>query len=161
MIAGASALHSADASAKASTYNAQVAEMNATLSQRRAKDATERGARAEQQKRQEVAQLQGRQRAAMAANGVDVGYGSALDTLIDTAYLGELDALTIRRNAARESYDYEVDAVNGRADAGLSRMNADAAVTGGYLDAAGTILGGASSAYKGYRDYNRPAVGGY
>jgi hypothetical protein len=161
VIGGAAALQQADSSAKASRYNAQVAEMNAVLSQRRAKDASERGAKAEQQKRMEIAALQGRQRAAMAANGVDVNYGSALDTLIDTAYLGELDALTIRRNAAREAYDFEVDAVNGRADAGLSRANADSAMAGGYLNAAGTVLGGASSAYRGYRDYNRPAVGGF
>jgi hypothetical protein len=161
VIGGAAALQQADASAKASTYNAQVAEMNAVLSQRRAKDAMERGAKAEQQKRMEISQLQGRQRAAMAANGVDIGYGSSLDTLIDTAYLGELDALTIRRNAAREAYDFEVDAVNGRADASLSRANADSAMMGGYLNAASTVLGGASSSYKSYRDYNRPTIGGY
>ncbi len=157
-VGGASALYTADANAKASTYNAQVAEMNAVLSERRAKDAEERGRREEQAKRAQVADLQGRQRAAMAANGVDLSFGSPLDTLVDTAYLGELDALTIRRNAAHEAYDYRVDAVNGRADAALSRANASNAMTAGYLDAAGTVLGGASSSYKSYRDYNRPAV---
>jgi len=160
VIGGAGAIYQADASSKASRYNAQVMEMNAVLSERRAKDAEERGAREEQQKRLEIAQLQGRQRAAMSANGVDLTFGSPLDTMIDTAYLGELDALTIRRNAAHEAYDFRVDAVNGRADAALSRSNADNALMGGYLNAAGTVLGGASSAYGGYRSYNRPAVGG-
>ena len=74
-----------------------------------------------------------------------------LDTLVDTATMGELDALTIRRNAAREAYDYETQGVNYRSDATLSRMNASAAKTGGYLGAAGTILGGGAEAYKTYK----------
>jgi hypothetical protein len=146
------------AQAQASQYNAQVAEMNATLADRAAKDAIERGATEEQRKRMEVAQLQGRQRAAMAANGVDLTFGSPLDTLVDTAVMGELDALTIRRNAAREAYDFDVQGMNYRADATLSRMGAtsalagaSAAKTGGYLSAAGTVLGGGAKAYQTYR----------
>jgi len=150
VVGGIGAVYSANASASASRYNAQVAQMNATLSERRAKDALARGAAAEQQKRLEVAQLRGRQLAAAGANGVDVGFGSPLDAMIDTATLGELDALTIRRNAARESYDFQVQAVNGRADAALSNANAANTLTGGYLNAAGNILGQGSSAYGNY-----------
>lgn len=149
-------IQASQADAEARRYNAKVADMNAELSRRRAKDALERGARAEQQKRQEIAALKGKQVAAMAANGVDLSFGSPLDTIVDTAMLGELDALTIRKNAANENYDYRVQAENGRADAVLSRMGADAAQTGGYLNAAGTILGGASTAYSQYR---RPTIG--
>lgn len=156
VMGAAGAIQQGKAQAAASNYNAQVSEMNATLADRRARDALERGALEEQQKRQEVAQLQGRQRAAMAANGVDLTFGSPLDTLVDTAVLGELDALTIRRNAAREAYDYNVQGVNGRADATLNRMNAKAAKTGGYLAAAGTVLGGAGKAYS---DYKTPKIG--
>lgn len=150
VIGGVGAIYSGQASAAASKYNQQVAAMNATLSERRAKDALARGVAAEQQKRLEVAQLKGRQLAAAAANGVDVSFGSPLDAMVDTATLGELDALTIRRNAAREAYDYQVQAVNGRADAVLSGMNASAATTGSYLNAAGTVLGGLSNAYGNY-----------
>lgn len=159
VIAGASTLYTADANAKASTYNSQVMEMNAVLAERRARDAEERGVKAEQAKRMEVAALMGRQRASMAANGVDIGFGSAFDVLVDTQYLGDLDALTIKRNAAREAYDFRTDAASGRADAGLARANASNAMTGGYLEAASTVLGGASSSYSQYRSYNRPVVG--
>lgn len=151
MIGGYAQVQAGNAQAEASRYNAQVAEMNATLADRAAKDALERGKTEEQRKRLEIAQLQGRQRAAMAANGVDLTFGSPLDTLVDTATMGELDALTIRRNAAREAYDYEAQGVNYRADAGLSRMNASAAKMGGYLSAAGTILGGGAKAYQSYQ----------
>jgi hypothetical protein len=147
-----------EAQAKAADYNAQVVEMNATLSDRRAKDALERGAKEEQRKRLEVQRILGSQQAAMAANGVDITFGSPLDTLTDTAMLGEIDALTIRTNANRESYDRRVDAVNQRAGATLDRMEAQSAREGagytrtaGYLGAFGTVLTGAGKAFQGYR----------
>lgn len=158
LIGAVGAIQQGNAAAEAGRFNARVADMNAELSRRRAKDATERGARAEQQKRQEIAALKGKQVAAMAANGVDLSFGSPLDTIVDTAMLGELDALTIRKNAANENYDYRVQAVNGRADATLSRMSADASQTAGYLNAAGTILGGGANAFA---QFKRPSIGSY
>lgn len=124
--------------------------MNATIADRRAKDAVERGATEEQKKRQQVQQVLGQQQAAMAANGVDVTFGSPLDTMVDTSVLGELDALTIRSNAYRESYDHQVDAANKRAGGQLALMEGKAAKTAGYLDGFGTILGGAGKAYSSY-----------
>lgn len=141
----------AQATAKANKYNAQIQNMNATIADRRAKDALERGKLEEQRKRQDVARLQGAQRAAMAANGVDLSFGSPLDTLVDTATLGEIDALTIRSNTYREAYEHKVDAANKRAGAELSNMSAKAATTGGWLSAAGTVLGGAANAYGQYQ----------
>lgn len=151
---------SMEASANAATYNAQVAEMNATLSDRRARDALARGKEEEQRVRLQAAQLQGRQRAAMAANGVDLGFGSPLDTLLDTAVMGERDALAVRRNAANEAYDFEVQATNARADAGLGRMNAASSLSGarstrtsGLLTAGGTVLGGSADILKYNKQY--------
>ena len=151
IIGGVGAVQQAQATAASQKYNAAVQDMNATLSERQAKDALERGADEEQRKRQQVQALLGQQKASMAANGVDTSFGSPLDTLVDTSIMGELDALTIRTNAARESYDYKVQAVNQRAGATLNRMGAQAALTGGYLDAMGTVLGGASKAYSSYK----------
>ncbi|MCV6545693.1 MAG: hypothetical protein OIF56_00145 [Cohaesibacter sp.] len=151
MISAAGQMSQAHAQADAANYNARVAEMNAQIAEKRSKDAFERGQQDEQKKRQDVAQIQARQKAAMAANGVDLGYGSALDLLVDSATMGELDALTIRSNTAREAYNHDVDAVNKRSQSQLFRMEAKAAKTGGYLNAMGTLIGGASGAYKGYR----------
>lgn len=151
LLGAVGSIQQANAQAAAAEYNAKIGEMNAQLSERRARDAIERGAAEEQRKRMEVARLQGQQKAAMAANGVDLGFGSPLDTIVDTAVLGELDALTIRTNAYRESYDRQVDAANQRAGAQLNRMEAKAAKTGGYLAAAGTVLGGVGNAYSTYK----------
>lgn len=149
LMGAAGAIQQGQATAAANTYSAQVQDMNATLADRRAKDAIARGQVDEQRKRQQVAQVRGQQTAAMAANGVDLSFGSPLDTIVDTSVLGELDALTIRTNSAREAYDFKVDAVNKRSGAGMSRMQADNAVTGSYMNAAGTILGGAGKVYGG------------
>lgn len=151
VMGAAGQMQQAQAASSAAKYNQQVANMNATLSDRRAKDALERGAKEEQRKRQEVQQILGKQQAGMAANGVDLTFGSPLDTIVDTSVLGELDALTIRTNTARENYDYKVQAVNQRAGATMEGMKAKSALQGGYLSAMGTVLGGASTAYKQYK----------
>ena len=147
LLSAGGAIQQGQAANRAAQYNAQVQDMNAKIAERNARDAIERGQLEEQQKRQATAAVIGRQRAAMAANGVDIGFGSALNTLVDSAMIGEIDALTIRSNAAREAYAYDVDATNRRADAKLSRAQGRAAVTGSLLEAGGTLLTGAGKAY--------------
>ncbi|RJT42010.1 hypothetical protein D3227_04855 [Mesorhizobium waimense] len=159
LLGAAGSIQQAQATSAANKYNAQVQDMNAKLADRKAKDAIDRGVLEEQRKRQQVAGIQGQQRAAMAANGVDLSFGSPLDTLVDTAVMGELDALTIRTNANREAYDYKVDAVNKRAGATMSRMSASAASTGGYLDALGTVLTGGGKAYGQYKQSQIGSIG--
>jgi len=147
-IGGVSAIQQGNAAAASANYNAQVASMNAEIMDANARDAIERGKIEEQNKRREIAMLTGPQRAAIAANGVDMSFRTTLVTIVDTAMLGELDALTIRSNAAREAYDYKVAGANNRADASLSRSNASSARTGALLSGFGTVLGGASDVYK-------------
>ncbi len=140
-------LTTAKATSDAGKHNAKVMDMNAKLAERRARDAIERGTIEEQRKRQEVAGIKGQQQAAMAANGVDLSFGSPLDLIVDTAVMGELDALTIRSNTYREAYEHRVDATNKRAGAAAERAGAKSALTAGYLNAAGTVLTGAGKAY--------------
>lgn len=144
----------AQAQAAAAKYNAKVQKMNARVAERRAVDAIERGGIEEQRKRMEVARIKGQQQAAMAANGVDLSFGSPLDVMVDTAVMGELDALMIRSNAYREAYDHKVNAANHRAGAQMSRLEANSALTGGYLGAAGTVLSGVGQMYKDYKTNN-------
>lgn len=151
VVSAAGQIQQANAASSAAKYNAQVQDMNAQIAERRAKDAIERGADEEQRKRREVAKLMGQQTVAMAANGVDLSFGSPLDVLVDTATLGELDALTIRSNSYREAYDHRLAAWNQRTGAQMSRAEAKNAKTAGYLGAAGTVLTGAGNAYKSYK----------
>jgi len=95
-------------------YQAQVASWNAHLADRRASDAITRGQTDEGTQRLKAAGIYSAQRATLAARGLDLGEGSALNILADTKFMGEVDALTIRNNAAREAYGYQYQAANDR-----------------------------------------------
>lgn len=104
------AINQAQAQRDAMNYEAQVARNNATLAQYQAKDAIEAGQREEQNRRLKTAAMFGDQRASLAANGIDLGEGIATDLLTSTKYMGEVDALTIRDNAAKRAWGYRVGA---------------------------------------------------
>lgn len=114
-------------------FNAQVAELQAT-------DALARGQAEESQFRQSVRGLIGQQRTGFAGQNVDVGSGSAADVQADAAFLGELDALTIRNNAAREAWGYRVDAQNARLGGQMQQSAARWGAAGTILGASGSIL---------------------
>lgn len=151
VMGAAGSIQQGNAAAASAKYNAQVSDMNAKLAERSARDAVERGQVQEQQQRMKTSAIMGQQKAAMAANGVDLKFGSPLDTLVDTATMGELDALTIRSNTAREERDTRQQANNLRGQAGMYRAEGAAAKTAGYMDAFGTILGGGAKAYGNYQ----------
>lgn len=124
-------MNAAKAEAAASKYQADQSRIMA-------EDALKRGAAEEDAQRRKTAALEGRQRAVMAASNVDIGSGSPLAVLADTAVLGELDAQTVRNNADREAAQH-------RAQAGLFDMKASAAKSAGTIGAIGTALGGIGS----------------
>jgi len=111
--------------------------MNAQISEKRARDAIDRGTDEEQRHRMKVAQIMGRQMAGMSAGGVDVSFGSAYDTLETTAIMGELDAIEVRRNAAWEAYDYRVQGFNFNAQAELQKSQARSIMFSGIIDGLG------------------------
>ncbi len=142
---GALMQEAANDQAALSDYNASVADLQAT-------DATQRGAEEESRFRTQVKSTIATQRTGFAAGNIDVGYGSAADVQADAAYLGELDALTIRTNAAREAWGFQADAYDLRTRADIQRksgvMQAEAgrqAQTASRYQAAGTLVGGAAT----------------
>jgi len=146
--------HAAEAKAAEYRYQAQIDENNRNVALWKAADAKARGAKDEAAHRVKVAALKGRQRSALAASGVELGSGSALDILGDTAALGELDALTIRSNAERESYEHNVVASNLKANAGMKRMGADNAIIAGKIGAQTSLLSGAGSVASKWYNYS-------
>lgn len=137
---------------EAANSQAELSDFNAAVAEQQAKDAIQRGTADEQRFRQGVRGIIGSQRAAFAASNVDVGFGSAVDVQADAAFLGELDALTIRTNAAREAWGFSVQAADARKRAEVARkegVNLEAAgqvaKSAARVAATGTILGGASS----------------
>lgn len=102
-------------------YAATLYDANAGIARLQAEDAITRGRQDENMSRIATKGLIGRQRAAMGAQGIDIGRDSAMDVQEDAAAMGELEALTIRNNAAREAWGYRVQAANLGSNASLQR----------------------------------------
>lgn len=157
-IGAAGAIQQGQAAADQADYAAKVEERNAKIAEFKARDAVIRGNEETKKQRAYTANILAKQRAAMAANNIDVTYGSALDAAVDTAMLGELDALTVQSNSYREAYDYKLEAANSRSAAEMRRMEGKSAKTASYLSAAGTLVGGFGDAYSTYKKNSSPFV---
>lgn len=127
-------------------YQAVVADNNAKMAEWQAQDALKRGVTAVNQHQLKVSQLQGTQRASMASRGIDLGQGSALDILTDTAFMGKIDANTIQDNAVKEAWAYRTQAAGANSNANLLRMQAGSINPG--ADAVGSLLTGATGVAK-------------
>lgn len=91
-------------------YQSQIYDSNARMANLQAEDAINRGNKEANNVKRQTRVLIGSQRAAMAAQGIDLGVGSALDIQEETAALGAEDALTIKNNAWREAWGYKAQA---------------------------------------------------
>lgn len=132
----------------AAEYNAQLQKRNADVADMQAKDAIQRGEVEEKQFRLNVSKLKGQQRAGFGASGAVVDSGSSLDVLKDTAEFGELDALTIRHNAAVEAWGFKNQAANFTGQADLSRLqkrSAGFAAGSTLITGAGQVAGQATT----------------
>lgn len=117
-------------------YNANVAEVMAA-------DALARGREAEIRHRQGTRKLIGSQRAAFAASGVDISDAdsTAVNVFADTAALSEIDALTIRSNAAREAWGHRAKAREFAAQGQIYENEGDQRAIGEVLGSAGSVMG--------------------
>lgn len=124
-------------------YEAGLMQQNAAFKNQTADETINAGDTAADWQRVKAGQAIGTQRSVQAANGIDVNSGSSAQLQDDTAMLGELDALTIQINAAREAYGYRVQAQQDLSNAGQTVRNGKTAATG-------SILGGLGSAFGSY-----------
>lgn len=143
--AGQLAHEAKDSEAELEDYNAGVADLQAD-------DAVLRGQMEEDKFRGAVRGAIGTQRAGIASGNIDVSYGSAVDVQADAARLGELDALTIRTNARREAWGYQVTAYDYRKGAEITRKEGVNLQKAGksqgnaaYISGAANVIGGTTS----------------
>lgn len=124
-------------------YQSALLNQNALYKRRAADETIAAGNTSADWQRVRSKQAIGTQRTAQAGNGIDVNSGSAAQLQDDTAMLGELDALTIQNNAAREAFGYRVQAAQ-------DINNANQAVINAKSKAKGSILGGMGSAFGSF-----------
>lgn len=120
-----------DVAAAADARNAETARMNAGNQEQTAQDALVASGKDEQASRMNYARLLSTQRATLAANGVELGEGSALRIQTDTSYLSDVDAATIHANGFRAALGYRQQETNSLIEAGqddvkssVDRLNA-------------------------------------
>ena len=150
VVSGIGAMQQGQAQADAARYQAQVARNNEIIAEEQANATRQEGAIKAQMEDQKSAQLIGKQDAILGASGVDMESGSALAVRQSQAGLARLDALTVRSNAEKKAWGFDVEASNQRAQQQLDYMKASAAEDAGQLGMFSSILGGASSAAKSW-----------
>jgi hypothetical protein len=118
---------------------------NAAYLNRAANDARYRGVVDADTQRVQTQNMIGTQRAAMAGNGGVVDEGSNALLQQDVAQYGELDAMIISNNAAREAYGYETQATGNLANASTLKKNAKTGMMSSLL---GGVVGGLGGAFS-------------
>jgi hypothetical protein len=126
---------------RAGQYTAAVANQNASLAEKAAADAEARGRIEESRARARTNAAIGQAKAGAGASGVLVDTGSPLDALADMAYIGEQDALTIRRNAAMEAWGLRAQAGNMKAEGLLQKKAANYGAGATFLSGLGASAG--------------------
>lgn len=87
----------------------------------------------------------GSQRAVASGSGLDVGSGSKASVIESTQMVAEQNQATVRADAARRAYGYEVQGAQDVAQAGLDTAAGEDAKAASSYKVAGSILGTASS----------------
>jgi hypothetical protein len=125
-------------------YQAQIADQNARLANDQARDSIDNTNLEAQRRYRALAQTKGAQTAAMAANGVDLNFGSAVDVQKDTAMIGAEDIAQIYKGGNERTRGFDINAFNYKSQAAANRAQASGALMKGIFDGVSTALGGAS-----------------
>lgn len=126
VISAASAMQASKARKSQAKFQAQVAQNNVIIADRKAVDAVKRGEVEARKHAAKVEQFQATQTVSLASQGVDITTGTSVDLLADTAELGAIDEQVIRHNSAREAYEHRVNAQTAQNQSTLFQAKAGA-----------------------------------
>lgn len=93
---------------------------------------------------QQISQVEGEQRAAQAANGAQVDFGSSAAQVASTAVEGAMDVNRIYQTGFQAQHGHDVNITNDLAAASAARSQALFAGIGGAIGTAGSVLGQAN-----------------
>lgn len=123
-------------------YEADMAKRNAALEVEAAQDSIERGKLEARDLHRTVAETKGQQAASMAANGIDLGFGSGLRAQQDTAMLAQEDAENLYSNINERTRGRLINAQNFKAEARAARHKGNTAMVGSVFQAGASLMGG-------------------
>lgn len=122
------------------------AEANAKTAEIQAQDAQRRGEQDVQELQRRAAAYRSSQRTAMAAKGLDLGYGTAADLQDQVDFFSQADAATARTNARKEAWSARSQGANFQREAAASRP---------WLAGGSTLLAGAGQVADRWYSYRR------
>jgi hypothetical protein len=129
-------------------YEAGIDQINARMATQAAKDSERIGRDEAKSYYRDVAQTKGQNIAAMAANGIDVGFGTAERVQEDTQLLADEDAQKLYRNIANRTKGYVIESYNDRAAAKAAKAKGKAALIGSFFEAGSSLASGFSQFAK-------------
>ena len=132
---------------------AAVADANARMAELSAQSALNQGQKKVGQLTLQAGHLKSRQRVALAANGVDLGVGSAAEIQASTDIMAEIDKNTIETDATYAAWGIRTQATNYQNEALMARSAAGAINPG--TSAFSSLLGSAGSVASSWYQFNR------
>lgn len=132
---------------------AALAESNARIAEIGAQSALFQGQQQVGALTLKAGQLKSKQRAAMAANGISLSEGSAVELQASTDIMKEIDANTLNANAVRSAWERRTQAVNYQNEALTSRASASGISPGGSMYS--SLLGSAGSVASSWYALNK------
>jgi hypothetical protein len=126
-------------------YQAAVAKINSKIDLQNADYAVNQGEQQSTTYGLKEAQTFGQIRASEGASNLDVNSGSSTQVQSSERQIGAIDTTTIRSNAAKVAYDYDVKSTMDLNQATLDTMAGINAKTAGDINAASSIIGTAGS----------------
>ncbi len=130
-------------------FDAEMARINARIAELGARSAFERGQKEVASLTMQAGQLKSRQRASMAANGIDLGEGNAAEIQASTEIMKELDKNTLEANAVRSAWGYRTEAANLESTA-LMKKGSAAGISPGMAGASSLLTGAGQVASSWY-----------
>lgn len=137
-----SAIHSANATAQAQAYQAQVAARQRDINLQNAQRALERSRQEQIQQDQQTRALLGEQIAAQSASGLKLGGRSQMLTRKSARELGRMDALNVVQAGEIEAYNFRIAAEDASSESQFLTQSANNTRLAGWLDAGSALVSG-------------------
>lgn len=136
---------------------ANIARLNAQLAMNQYENTLRAGEKQIQQVTMAAGRTRSSQRAALAANGVAIGEGSAAELQASTDIVKEIDVNQIKSNAFQQAWGYRMQAANYEGQATM----AEASKQNKWLTAGATLMGASRQSVANYMQSAMSFYNGY
>ncbi len=153
-----------DSQASSMRFQSDISELNAAQAEFTAQQIMRAGQQRQGQIGLRAGKIKSSQRASMAARGIDLGVGSAVETIATTDLMKEIDMLTVNADTVRSAESARQQRQNyltasAMQDVSASNLAGSASTISPFLAAGTSILGSAGSvANAWYQDRKLAAI---